>query len=1272
MADGKTVTVKIEAVSSGASGAKKFTGDLEKEVAASQKRIEQNTRKTDAAITASAKATASAQIRENKQIANEFLKNLKQMEAGAKQSATSIRGILSGSFGGGLVGGFAGSLFGSVTSQLAQLPTFLKTQLDEMVRIAAERTNALKGLESVALFKGISGQATSEAVQNLRLVKAGVVDLAEASTSLKNLLATGFTLPQAVKLLERFSDSAAFGKQAALGFGEAIRSATEGLKNGNSILVDNAGVTKNLSVILEEHGKKKTDVMNITSDASVREAVYAGLIKETTAQIGDADKLTKGWTGTTAALKTAQDNLYAAIGNIITRSPELIAAIQSVTSDTADLTKAMANADSQGSQTVESLTAKFARFSVDFRAGINSEIADLQELTKAVEVGANAIAYAFWTGLNTVPMAVNRLVIDPLNQLARKMNELGAWNAAGMIGGGNIPQISILDTPINSTYGNMTNARNQMGTYYAGAQHSNNALNNSYLQNLKNGRTSPTFSGGLSNPFGLPNNVAFPGGASPGTAGHAGGAPEPAGKGKGKGRGSGAAEHQISPAAKSIIAAADRIGLSPLDYATLLLYEGAGSLSTSTMGGKGGKYMGPMQMGPWEQGHYGIKKGMSLDAYLGKANQYLTDRGVKPGDDLLTMYKAVNGGNVNVSGNASDGNGTIRSHVAKMIRDRRPEAEKLLRGAGGRGNVGDEVDRMLVEQSKGLTEADRNKHLDKMIEIYKIMGLIPTGEFLDDLHARMVQKAQAEGQSTFGMSKDRTAAGFGRVRNVDLTETGQLTTFETPGEYNNKIKLKEVLADLDEEQFSLNEHTREEILLRQIQLGLYPEVTEDSKKWVLETAKELDSIVATKKANEEAKEAQEKYADEQRRVFEQTEDFFRNKLDILVHDGPKNLWRSLLEDFKRQFIDKASNLLARLFSGQGGAGQGGGFGSIFGGGGGFGGGQGGFGGGGLFGGNQGGGIFNFGGNSGGGGSAPGSASGSAGGIGGSLGGILGGGGKGGILNSLFGPRKNILSGKMSKLGGMMGGIGDIAAMAGGFIPGRAGKAIQYAGMGASIGSMFGPIGSAVGAGIGALFGVFSGKDDAIEKLRSAASSQFGISVKDKGVLKSLKALGEGMFGKGNVGSNATAVVRSEEGQNILRAYAESSGQSGLKIDRLNMGDPNWSGNQFRSQFGGFRAGGGSVRARTSYVVGERGPEMFTPATAGTVTPNGGGNMMAEMMRTMDRVADVLDTFESMPADEVVRRGASGAARQIADSYETELANDSRRSEKLSRLTGAMV
>ena len=40
-------------------------------------------------------------------------------------------------------------------------------------------------------------------------------------------------------------------------------------------------------------------------------------------------------------------------------------------------------------------------------------------------------------------------------------------------------------------------------------------------------------------------------------------------------------------------------------------------------------------------------------------------------------------------------------------------------------------------------------------------------------------------------------------------------------------------------------------------------------------------------------------------------------------------------------------------------------------------------------------------------------------------------------------------------------------------------------------------------------------------------------------------------------------------------------------------------------FGGGRANGGPVNAGTSYVVGERGPELFVPNTSGKIIPNGG-------------------------------------------------------------------
>jgi hypothetical protein len=42
---------------------------------------------------------------------------------------------------------------------------------------------------------------------------------------------------------------------------------------------------------------------------------------------------------------------------------------------------------------------------------------------------------------------------------------------------------------------------------------------------------------------------------------------------------------------------------------------------------------------------------------------------------------------------------------------------------------------------------------------------------------------------------------------------------------------------------------------------------------------------------------------------------------------------------------------------------------------------------------------------------------------------------------------------------------------------------------------------------------------------------------------------------------------------------------------------------FQGQFGGFAANGGQIQGGKSYIVGERGPELFTPGASGFVTPN---------------------------------------------------------------------
>lgn len=77
-------------------------------------------------------------------------------------------------------------------------------------------------------------------------------------------------------------------------------------------------------------------------------------------------------------------------------------------------------------------------------------------------------------------------------------------------------------------------------------------------------------------------------------------------------------------------------------------------------------------------------------------------------------------------------------------------------------------------------------------------------------------------------------------------------------------------------------------------------------------------------------------------------------------------------------------------------------------------------------------------------------------------------------------------------------------------------------------------------------------------------------------------------------------------------------------------------------FGGARAEGGPVVGGGAYLVGERGPEVFRPAGAGTVEAVGAGNVVVNV--TVDGGAQALLRSEAQIAQMLARATALGARR----------------------------
>lgn len=81
-------------------------------------------------------------------------------------------------------------------------------------------------------------------------------------------------------------------------------------------------------------------------------------------------------------------------------------------------------------------------------------------------------------------------------------------------------------------------------------------------------------------------------------------------------------------------------------------------------------------------------------------------------------------------------------------------------------------------------------------------------------------------------------------------------------------------------------------------------------------------------------------------------------------------------------------------------------------------------------------------------------------------------------------------------------------------------------------------------------------------------------------------------------------------------------------------------------FGGGRANGGPVNAGTSYVVGERGPELFVPNTSGKIIPNGGSGGGSTINLTVNGAIDAEGTARTIidVLNRSTSRGTLGAGQ----------------------------
>lgn len=157
----------------------------------------------------------------------------------------------------------------------------------------------------------------------------------------------------------------------------------------------------------------------------------------------------------------------------------------------------------------------------------------------------------------------------------------------------------------------------------------------------------------------------------------------------------------------ALIRAAEELGISPRDLAAAISYETRGTFDPGIRGGKNNRHIGLIQFGDDEQKQFGANQNQTFEEQMSAVVKYLRSRGLKPGSGIDEIYRTINGGNPNANLNASDGNGTIAEHIAKIKRDHGANADAFLAGTGTSPSERAEAQRQAgLEASRKKEQAD--------------------------------------------------------------------------------------------------------------------------------------------------------------------------------------------------------------------------------------------------------------------------------------------------------------------------------------------------------------------------------------------------------------------------------------------------------------------------------------------------------------------------------------------------------------------------------------
>lgn len=151
-----------------------------------------------------------------------------------------------------------------IVASLAKVVGVIKEATEEY----KSYTQAMSSLQNVSEYTGESMEDFSDIMNKY----GAYLTKADLATTIKNFSLMGMTAKQTEQMIEALTNSAIRNRNANYTVSEAVRVASEGYRQGLSTLSDSAGVTENLSVMLDNYAKSIGKTASQLSEAEKNQA----------------------------------------------------------------------------------------------------------------------------------------------------------------------------------------------------------------------------------------------------------------------------------------------------------------------------------------------------------------------------------------------------------------------------------------------------------------------------------------------------------------------------------------------------------------------------------------------------------------------------------------------------------------------------------------------------------------------------------------------------------------------------------------------------------------------------------------------------------------------------------------------------------------------------------------------------------------------------------------------------------------------------------------